>query len=683
MDMKNKKKTTILIVVAVVVILLVVIGATFAYFITQNADDTDIPTRVTTNTTDSLTFAIDKDLSITASIDNFASGMDSLSDTSVVTATLKANDNTNNATYYYDVYLDITTNDFGYTTSDNTPELLLSITDPNGNPVTTLGNLTYTTINGVSGFDITTSSGSIAIADEYEISTTSTKIDSWNVTITFVNLDSDQNANTGKGLSAKLITKKNVLGADVVIAISDLPLTYGALANLNCSNSDATYNELYNRIEISSINKRTECTLAYSARSDKQYLNTYVASLVGSTSGDGRVAKESVTETIDNSYITDGDVLTESEYNYSVVNSETGSYNPSWTFDPSIGKFGIVLANDGTWGGFSIDSDVTLNIGETSTYQICLEDDNEYWFDTAQYGSPFVYVEVSGDYYTYSPYDLTTTPTCKYLGELSSGNTILVEFSWAPGQAWIVPDYAAYFYLQKVTYTEDITTNTYNTEIRYEGSNPNNYVWFNNELWRMIGLFDENSHGQSGENLIKIVRNYSIGELAMGNSYWESSNLKSLLNDSYYNASDGTNSGYCYGYKLNPTICDYRDVGIKDKYRNMIKNVNWYLGRNSSVGSNYSYSSDAGKTYLYERRNLSTGEKASSSTSYIGLRYYSDYLYATYNSGNWLGGQGAQWNLTDSGSTYGYATRPVVYLDSSVYIISGTGTKTDPFILGM
>ena len=28
---------------------------------------------------------------------------------------------------------------------------------------------------------------------------------------------------------------------------------------------------------------------------------------------------------------------------------------------------------------------------------------------------------------------------------------------------------------------------------RYEGKDPNNYVWFNNELWRIIGVFDENS----------------------------------------------------------------------------------------------------------------------------------------------------------------------------------------------
>ena len=42
---------------------------------------------------------------------------------------------------------------------------------------------------------------------------------------------------------------------------------------------------------------------------------------------------------------------------------------------------------------------------------------------------------------------------------------------------------------------------------RYEGKDPNNYIWFNNELWRIIGVFDEASHEQSGQNLVKIIRN--------------------------------------------------------------------------------------------------------------------------------------------------------------------------------
>ena len=51
--------------------------------------------------------------------------------------------------------------------------------------------------------------------------------------------------------------------------------------------------------------------------------------------------------------------------------------------------------------------------------------------------------------------------------------------------------------------------NTSDANIRYEGSNPNNYVSFNDELWRIIGVFGDN---------IKLVRSEELGKLS-----WDSS----------------------------------------------------------------------------------------------------------------------------------------------------------------
>ena len=47
--------------------------------------------------------------------------------------------------------------------------------------------------------------------------------------------------------------------------------------------------------------------------------------------------------------------------------------------------------------------------------------------------------------------------------------------------------------------------NTVDTNIRYYGSDPNNYVSFNNELWRIIGVFGDN---------VKLVRSESLGSLS-------------------------------------------------------------------------------------------------------------------------------------------------------------------------
>ena len=253
---------------------------------------------------------------------------------------------------------------------------------------------------------------------------------------------------------------------------------------------------------------------------------------------------------------------------------------------------------------------------------------------------------------------------------------------------------------------------------RYEGKNPNNYIWFNNEYWRIIGVFDSASHGVSGKNLVKIIRAETLDALVWHKSStndWTASSLKSLLNGAYYNAQDGTSSGYCYGDSTTVTAnCDYTKRGIQDGYRGMIANVTWYLGGYSSN------SATAGSFYGYERGTTVYSGRPTSTTGYIGLMYPSDYGYSvlssscarttnlgSYNSAtcagqSWLYGKGYEWTLTPDSSYSGYVfglrsggnlgiirantgfgSRPVLYLDASVYKIDGDGSLNNPYIVGM
>ena len=253
---------------------------------------------------------------------------------------------------------------------------------------------------------------------------------------------------------------------------------------------------------------------------------------------------------------------------------------------------------------------------------------------------------------------------------------------------------------------------------RYEGKNPNNYIWFNNEYWRIIGVFDSASHGVSGKNLVKIIRADVLDGLAWNKSNtndWTVSSLKSLLNGAYYNAQDGTNSGYCYGYSTPATAnCDYTKRGIQAGYRGMIASVTWHLGGYSSTSATTS------AFYGYERGTTVYSGRPTSTTGYIGLMYPSDYGYSvlssscarttnlgSYDSANcagqsWLYGKGYEWTLTPTSSygnyvfrlgdigyvynnyaNYGYGSRPVLYLDASVYKIDGDGSLNNPYIVGM
>ena len=254
---------------------------------------------------------------------------------------------------------------------------------------------------------------------------------------------------------------------------------------------------------------------------------------------------------------------------------------------------------------------------------------------------------------------------------------------------------------------------------RYEGKDPNNYIWFNNELWRIIGVFDEATHEVSGQNLVKIIRADSIGGLAWHKSNtndWTASSLMNLLNGAYYNSENGTGGEYCYGYSTTVPAgnCDYTETGINDTYRPMIENVTWHLGGHSSTGAT------AEAFYGYERGTTVYSGRPPTTTEYIGLMYPSDYGYSVLSSScarttnlssynkatcagqSWLYGQGYEWTITPRSSYSNYvffvnyngslsshhasngnAVRPVLYLDSSVYVMDGNGSVSDPYIIGM
>ena len=62
----------------------------------------------------------------------------------------------------------------------------------------------------------------------------------------------------------------------------------------------------------------------------------------------------------------------------------------------------------------------------------------------------------------------------------------------------------------------------------YKGTNPNNYITFNNETWRIISV--------EADGTIKIMRNESIGNRAFdsrNSNAWETSDIKAYLNGDY------------------------------------------------------------------------------------------------------------------------------------------------------
>ncbi len=175
-----------------------------------------------TATGDTIIFSKGNDLSISASTDNFYTGSGNLTDTTNPQVRLIASNKTNNASSTYYVGFRINENTFTYSTTNNTAELILTIRDENGNIVQNSSDtLSYVTVNGVSGFDITNKTGEYNVVVEHPISTTSSTTGlthTWTYTLTFINLSTDQSINENATLDIDVILQKDRIGQTTTLA---------------------------------------------------------------------------------------------------------------------------------------------------------------------------------------------------------------------------------------------------------------------------------------------------------------------------------------------------------------------------------------------------------------------------------------------------------------------------------
>ena len=212
---KSKKNAIVLSIVAVVTLIALVVGATFAYFKAQGGTGKSTEVKVTTYTTDMLTFTTGSAISLYADQSSFGSNKGSLSGETFAKATLVANNKTNEATDNYYVYFNIENNTFKYTLGIDKPELILTVTGPDGE-VTSLPGLTYKEVQDrenktVKGFDVTTTNGLITIVNKKTITATQATPnveEQYTLKLTFVNYEGDQTANATSTLSAKVMIQK-------------------------------------------------------------------------------------------------------------------------------------------------------------------------------------------------------------------------------------------------------------------------------------------------------------------------------------------------------------------------------------------------------------------------------------------------------------------------------------------
>ena len=269
------------------------------------------------------------------------------------------------------------------------------------------------------------------------------------------------------------------------------------------------------------------------------------------------------------------------------------------------------------------------------------------------------------------------------------------------------------------------------TDYRYIGENPNNYVRFNDELWRIIGVFTVEKSDGTKEQLVKISKEGHLANAQLSwdanadktyKDIWSQAEIQEMLNGAYLNSSTMTYYNYNYSTGVLTTLSlDFREegsgieTGLSD-VSDMIETVKWYTAavpfNNWSAGTNLK----AANFYSYERGTTTVSGGSPNWIGKVGLSYPSDYAYTmnyNYNSScynkpfvntdctspnSWISNYLSSSIITISAGRNFVAVfsasglggkdssrrgeiHPTIYLKSEINVTSGSGTAEDPFIL--
>lgn len=284
------------------------------------------------------------------------------------------------------------------------------------------------------------------------------------------------------------------------------------------------YDNLTGRVKFSLLGY-DKCSLYFD--SEQFLLNNEIKSHVGYSSQDSNgndwFIKEP--EIFKSSGFTSSTDISSSTFVDSTAGSETTNFTCSGT-----------TCTSNNAGLHNTTSEITFKVPNEGNYQVCYTISSESGWDKGNF-----YVDSTKKVNNVSG----SSTACTYLGYLTTSNILKGTYSKDSSSNSGSDTFS--FNIQSVSgYYEE----KQKTGIRYTGKNPDNYVWFNNEYWRIIGVFDElydtnnDTIPDTTKSLVKIIRQDSIGTYyydykasgigssgnSSGSNDWSDSELMMFLN---------------------------------------------------------------------------------------------------------------------------------------------------------
>ncbi len=232
--------------------------------------------------------------------------------------------------------------------------------------------------------------------------------------------------------------------------------------------------------------------------------------------------------------------------------------------------------------------------------------------------------------------------------------------------------------LQLVTSGDGLYKDSYEENVyTYRGTNPNNYINFNDELWRIVRI-------NTNDNTIKIVKKDIINNMVWNEAdsdRWRTATLNTYLNTEYYSneltllsQNQIINYGYGIGNEngmFNYELKEIIPIENSDIWEGKVGLINFsdYLRANSNTEK---CSNNNLLRNNYDECNLTN--YLFNSTNYWTINPYVSFAIYITSKGNMS---------TTGSSGFSFGVRPVATLSPNVKITSGNGSSSSPYQLSL
>lgn len=215
----------------------------------------------------------------------------------------------------------------------------------------------------------------------------------------------------------------------------------------------------------------------------------------------------------------------------------------------------------------------------------------------------------------------------------------------------------------------------------FKGANPNNYIKFNNELWRIISI--------ENDGTIKIIKKGTINKAywdETGNNDWATASMNTYLNSTYLNNLSNKDKVITHNWDIggitpnNNNLSNQIKEEKSEKWEGKIGmiTVSEYLRANSNAAKCSTISTVETNQYTCKNTNWIYIDIVPSNGYLwtISRNNSKTYVMDIYNFSNTNG------TITSSNTNYAEdRTAPTLYLSSDIKITGGTGTQANPYTI--